>query len=61
MRANPTYKDMGQAIVDCFKRKGLVGADYSLKDYQSGDFPSGESKSLAVQACNVDPDGRLGG
>ncbi len=59
MRANPSHKDMAQAVVDCFKRKGLVGPNYGLKDYQAGDLPSSDQQ--AVNSCSTDPDGRLGG
>ena len=59
MRANPLHKDLGQALVDCFKRKGLVGPSYGLKDYQAGEIPS--SDEPAVTSCTIDPEGRLGG
>lgn len=59
MRVNPSHKDMAQAIVDCFKRKRLVGPGYGLKDYQAGDLPSSDQE--AVTACSTDPEDRLGG
>lgn len=59
MRANPTHADMAQAVVDCFKKKSLVGPGYGLKDYQAGDLPT--SNDQAVAACSTDPNGLLGG
>lgn len=58
MRANPSHRDMAEAVVDCFKRKGLVDPSYGLKDYQSGDLPTANEQ--AMTACSTDPDGRLG-
>lgn len=60
MRANPSHKDMGQAIVNCFKRHGLVGDGYGLKDYRAGDLPGG-SDNPTVNSCSIDPDELLGG
>ncbi|SEA32884.1 hypothetical protein [Leifsonia sp. 21MFCrub1.1] len=59
MRANPTHSNLAQAVVDCFKRRGLVGPGYGLKDYQAGDLPTSNDK--AVAACSTDPNGLLGG
>ncbi len=59
MRANPTHTNMAEAVVDCFKKKGLVGPSYGLKDYQAGDLPT--SNDQAVAACSTDPNGLLGG
>jgi hypothetical protein len=59
MRANPSHTDMAQSVVDCFKRNGLVGPNYGLKDYQAGDLPTSDQEIVA--SCSVDPEGRLGG
>jgi hypothetical protein len=59
MRANPSHANLAQAVVDCFGRKGLVGAGYGLKDYEAGDLP--KSDEQAVAACSTDPNGLLGG
>jgi hypothetical protein len=59
MRVNPTHADMAPAIVECFKRAGVVGQSYGLKDYRAGDLPSTDHP--AVSACSTDPEGRLGG
>lgn len=58
MRVNPSHNDLAPAIVECFKRSGVVGPSYGLKDYRSGDLPSTDQP--AVTACNTDPEGRLG-
>lgn len=60
MRANPSHKDLAPAIVDCYKRHGLVGDSYGLKDYRAGDVPTG-SDHVTASACSTDPDGLLGG
>ncbi|NEN05374.1 hypothetical protein G3T36_05765 [Diaminobutyricibacter tongyongensis] len=59
MRVNPSNKDLRQAMIDCFKSKGLVGPGYGLKDYEAGDIPSSDDNS--VTSCTIDPEGRLGG
>jgi len=59
MRANPTHANLAQAVVDCFKKRGLVGSGYGLKDYRAGDLPT--SDDAAVAACSTDPNGLLGG
>ncbi|NEN05377.1 hypothetical protein G3T36_05780 [Diaminobutyricibacter tongyongensis] len=59
MRVNPSNKDLRQAMIDCFKRKGLVGPGYGVKDYEAGDIPSSDDNS--VTSCTTDPEGRLGG
>src|SRR6478609_8998958 len=59
MRANPSHRNMAEAIVECFKKKKLVGPGYGLKDYQAGDLPS--DNDPAVATCSSDPEGRLGG
>ena len=59
MRANPAHANLAEAVVDCFKREGLVGPSYGLKDYQAGDLPT--SNDQAVAACSIDPNGLLGG
>jgi hypothetical protein len=61
MRVNPNHEDMAQQIVDCYKREGLVGKDYAVKDYVAGDFPRGQGQARAVTACDTDPQGRLRG
>jgi hypothetical protein len=61
MRVNPSHKDMAALIVDCYKRNCLVGAGYGLKDYLAGDMPKSVAKAGAVKACDLDPDGLLGG
>lgn len=48
MRANPSHKDMAQSVVDCFKRRGLVGPSYGLKDYQAGDLPSSDQQAATM-------------
>lgn len=59
MRVNPQNKDMRQSTIDCYKRKGLVGPSYGIKDYEAGDFPSSDEQ--AVNSCDTDPEERLGG
>ncbi|WP_437384983.1 hypothetical protein [Plantibacter flavus] len=61
MRANPDHEDLGQAIVDCLKREGLVGSGYGLKDYRAGDLPTGDADAAVVATCTIDPRGLLGG
>lgn len=61
MRVNPSHKEMASAIVDCFKRNDLVGPGYGVKDYRAGDLPTDDAKTTAIDACNLDPDGLLGG
>jgi hypothetical protein len=61
MRVNPSYKDMVPAIVQCFKRNDLVGSGYGVKDYLAGDLPRDDAKAAAIDSCNLDPDGLLGG
>lgn len=58
MRANPNHADLAQAVVDCFKKKGLVGAGYGVKDYQAGDLPTSDDQAVAL--CSADPNGLLG-
>ncbi|QNE36948.1 hypothetical protein [Leifsonia shinshuensis] len=61
MRVNPSHKDMVPAIVDCYKRTGLVGSGYGAKDYLAGDLPKSEARFADIKACDLDPEGLLGG
>ena len=61
MRVNPSHRDMASAIVECYKRNKLVGSGYGVKDYRAGDLPSDNAKAAAIDTCNLDPDGLLGG
>jgi hypothetical protein len=61
MRVNPSHKDLVQPTIDCYKREGLVGPSYGVKDYQAGDLPRGDKDQAKVSKCDTDPEGRLGG
>lgn len=63
MRSNPDNVDQRPAIVECFKRHGLVDASYTVKDYVAGDFTTDTDadRHAAFDACNSDPLGLLGG